>query len=84
MTPHQISLITDPATRAQEANGFLTRGRDALAQVKEMRDSAVVDLLVEGRSQREVAKVAGISPATVAGIAREREITVERVAKRGQ
>ena len=84
MTPHQISQIRNPAERASEAEGFLNRGRDALATVKEMRDAAIAELLVAGQSQREVAAAVGVSPTTVAGIAKSLNVVVKRVAQRGE
>ena len=80
MTPEEIRKIADPAERARESEGFLDRGREALATVKEIRDDAIAQLLVKGRSQREVAKDVGVSPTTVAGIAVAQGIVVRRVA----
>lgn len=80
MTPEEIKKIADPAARAKESEGFLDRGRDALATVKKIRDDAIAELLVKGGSQREVAKAVGVSPTTVAGIAAAQGIVVQRVA----
>lgn len=81
MTPQEIQRIKDPVTRAREAEGFISRGRDALTTVKEMRDAAIAELLLAGRSQRDVAQAVGVSPTTVAGIAAARHVVVERVAR---
>lgn len=78
-----IKAITDPVRRAKEAEGFLARGRDALATAKELRDAAIAELLLKGQSQREVARAIGVSGTTVAGVAKARHVVVERVARRG-
>lgn len=83
MTPEQIQRIPDPVRRAREAEGFLSRGRDALATVKDVRDAAIAELLLAGRSQRDVAQTVGVSATTVAGVAAARHVVVERVARRG-
>lgn len=80
MTPEEIKRLRDPIQRARESEGFLDRGREALAVVKEIRDDAIAKLLIAGRSQREVAKEIGVSPTTVAGVARAKNIVSSRVA----
>ena len=79
----QIARIADPVKRGREAEGFLDRGRKAIATVKTIRDDAVADLLLAGRSQRDVARELDVSPSLVAAIATARQIKVTRVAQQG-
>lgn len=65
MTPNQISGIPDPHKRAVEAQGFIVRARDAIAEVEGIRDDAITAMLAEGWSVRKVASALKISPARV-------------------
>ena len=83
MNAEQIARIVDPVKRGREAEGFLDRGRKAIATVKTIRDDAVAELLLAGRSQRDVARELDLSPSLVAGVAAARGIKVTRVAQQG-
>lgn len=82
MTPDEIRQVADPTDRLKEATGFLDRGTGALAEVRAIRDDAIIDLLVAGNSQRQVAAMAGVSPGHVAHVATARKLRITKKVER--
>jgi hypothetical protein len=67
MTPAQIAAIQDPARRAREAQGFISRGTDALAEVRAIRDLAILEWR-KTATQRDIAKALGVTPGLIGQI----------------
>lgn len=67
MTPEEIRKIKDPAERARAAQGFIQRGRVALAEVRTIRDAAVLAWR-NTATQREIAADLGVTPGLIGQI----------------
>lgn len=65
MTPDQIAVITDPAQRAKEAEGYLRRIATSAVTVQTIRADAITELLTGGWSVRKVAAEVGLSASRV-------------------
>jgi DNA-directed RNA polymerase specialized sigma24 family protein len=79
VTPEEIGRILDPTERARQAQGFILRAQAAIRRVRVTRDNAVVEMRLDGASQRDVAKVLGISPGRAAQIDNEKGVRTKRV-----
>jgi hypothetical protein len=83
VTPGDIGKMIDPEERAKAAQEWIGHAEETIETVREIRDVAIVQMRMQGRSQRYVARAVGISDGRVAQIDTERGVQTERVATLG-
>ncbi len=68
MTIDELRTITDPLTRAQQAEAFIRNDRTLRAEADRIRREAIIELTQQGWSTRRIGAQLGLSAARITQI----------------